>query len=120
MPALSNVHTEKVFEDGVCAHLAAHAATGLLELDADVRLSHYRLQRLGQQKLDLASGEAQVLRPVSEAGTGQALTDEQCRLAGIVERMNDLFAGYVLPRSPLSSRPSQIRPAKVECSTDAA
>ena len=34
-----------------------------------------------------------MVRPVSEAGTGRALEDEKRRLAEIVERMNDLFAG---------------------------
>ena len=58
-----------------------------------MRLTHYRLQRLSEQRLDLASGEAVPLAPVTEAGTGQAVADEERRLAEIVERMNDLFSG---------------------------
>ncbi|MHB1671743.1 MAG: hypothetical protein ACYCVM_06860 [Acidiferrobacter sp.] len=58
-----------------------------------MRLTHYRLQRLAEQSLDLEGGEATPLQPVSEAGTGTAHTDEQRKLAEIVEKMNDLFSG---------------------------
>jgi len=67
--------------------------SSLIELDADVRLTHYRLQKLGEQKLDLASGEVVKLKPVTEAGTGKATDDEKVRLAEVVSRMNDLFSG---------------------------
>ena len=82
-----------VFGKNLMPRIAEHGATSLLALDADVRLTHYRLQRLGEQSLDLESGEAVPLAPVTDAGTGQALTDEQRRLAEIVDRMNDLFSG---------------------------
>jgi type I restriction enzyme R subunit len=68
-------------------------ASSILELDADVRLTHYRIQKLGEQSLDLASGDVVKLAPASETGTGSAVPDEQKRLAEIVEAMNDLFAG---------------------------
>lgn len=68
-------------------------ASSILELDSDVRLTHYRLQKLGEQRLDLASGEIVKLAPVSEAGTGKAVDDEQRKLSEIVEKMNDLFSG---------------------------
>jgi type I restriction enzyme R subunit len=64
-----------------------------LDLDSDVKLTHYRLQKIGEQKLDLASGEVIKLKPASEVGTGKAVDDEKKRLAEIVEKMNDLFAG---------------------------
>jgi type I restriction enzyme R subunit len=67
--------------------------TSLLELDADVRLTHYRLQKLGEQHLSLEKGEQVKLTPASAAGTGTAVEDEQKRLAEIVEKMNDLFSG---------------------------
>ena len=81
------------FGKNLMPRIAGHGATSLLALDADVRLTHYRLQRLSEQRLDLASGEAVPLAPVTEAGTGQAVADEERRLAEIVERMNDLFSG---------------------------
>ena len=43
----------------------------MLSLDADVMLTHYRLQKLGEQQLNLEAGEAIKLRPVSEVGTGR-------------------------------------------------
>lgn len=68
-------------------------ASSILELDSDVRLTHYRLQKLGEQRLDLASGDIVKLAPISETGTGKAVDDEQRKLSEIVERMNDLFSG---------------------------
>jgi type I restriction enzyme R subunit len=73
--------------------LASDGGSSILELDADVRLTHYRLQRIGEQRLDLASGGVVPLKPASEAGTGKAPTDEEKKLAEIVEQMNDLFSG---------------------------
>lgn len=68
-------------------------ASSILELDSDVRLTHYRIQKLGEQSLDLASGDVVKLAPASATGTGSAVPDEQKRLAEIVEAMNDLFSG---------------------------
>lgn len=67
--------------------------SSILELDSDVRLTHYRLQKIGEQKLDLTGGGVVALKPASEAGTGKAPTDEQKKLAEIVDKMNDLFSG---------------------------
>lgn len=67
--------------------------SSIMELDSDVRLTHYRLQKLGEQKLDLASGEVVKLLPASDAGTGTPISDEQKQLAEIVAKMNDLFSG---------------------------
>jgi type I restriction enzyme R subunit len=72
---------------------AATFGSSILELDADVRLTHYRLQRIGEQTLDLTGSGVVALTPAGEAGTGAAPTDEQRRLAEIVEQMNDLFSG---------------------------
>ena len=89
----SDLEKRYVFGKNLMPRINAPSATSLIEIEADVRLSHYRLQRLAEQSLDLATGESVPLRPVSEAGTGRALEDEKRRLAEIVERMNDLFAG---------------------------
>ena len=82
-----------VFGKNLMPRIVARDEGVALQIDADVRLTHYRLQRLAEQSLDLESGEATPLQPVSEAGTGKGYTDEQRRLAEIVERMNDLFSG---------------------------
>ena len=89
----SDLEKRYAFGKNLMPRINAPSATSLIEIEADVRLSHYRLQRLAEQSLDLATGESVPLRPVSEAGTGRALEDEKRRLAEIVERMNDLFAG---------------------------
>ena len=89
----SDLEKRYAFGKNLMPRINAPHATSLIELDSDVRLTHYRLQRLAEQSLDLATGESVPLRPVSEAGTGRAQEDEKRRLAEIVERMNDLFAG---------------------------
>jgi type I restriction enzyme R subunit len=73
--------------------LDSGGGSSILELDSDVRLTHYRLQKIGEQRLDLAGGGVVALTPASEAGTGKAPTDEQRKLAEIVDKMNDLFSG---------------------------
>jgi len=73
--------------------LDGEGSSSILELDADVRLTHYRLQKIGEQQLDLAGGGVVALQPATEAGTGKAPTDEEKKLAEIVGRMNDLFSG---------------------------
>ncbi len=83
-----------VFGKSLMPRIQETGDTGsMLDLDSDVRLTHYRLQKLGEQKLDLASGDVVVLPPVTEAGTGKTDADEQKRLSEIVDRMNDLFSG---------------------------
>lgn len=41
--------------------------SSLLELDSDVRLTHYRLQKIGEQSLDLSSGDLIKLKPTAVA-----------------------------------------------------
>lgn len=81
------------FGKNLMPRIADQAASSLLDLDADVRLTHYRIQKLGEQTLDLASGEVKALKPVSELGMGAAIEDEQKKLGEIVQRMNNLFSG---------------------------
>src|SRR5690606_2388284 len=71
----------------------SEGGSSILELDSDVRLTHYRLQKLGESQLDLATGEVVKLKPASDAGTGKPLDEEQVQLSEIVGRMNDLFSG---------------------------
>lgn len=66
---------------------------GGIDIEDDVRLTHYRLQKLGERQLDLEKGEALALKPVSGAGSGEAREDETKRLSEILARMNDLFSG---------------------------
>jgi type I restriction enzyme R subunit len=83
-----------VFGKSLAPQIAEHDdGSSILELDSDVRLTHYRLQKLGQQTLDLATGDIVKLQPISEAGSGKPVEDEQKKLAEIVQTMNDLFSG---------------------------
>ncbi len=82
-----------VFGKNLMPRLAEHDAAALLTLDADVRLTHYRLQKLGEQQLDLGTGDVVQLKPASAVGKGVARDDEQLKLAEIVGKMNDLFSG---------------------------
>lgn len=73
--------------------ISDHEGSSLLDLNSDVRLTHYRLQKQGELALDLESGGVVPLKPASDSGRGKAASDEQKMLAEIVERMNDMFAG---------------------------
>lgn len=82
-----------MFGKNLMPRISEHATSSILELDADVRLTHYRLQKIGEQKLDLASGDVVKLKPATEAGTGSAVDDEKQKLAEIVGKLNDLLSG---------------------------
>ena len=82
-----------VFGKNLMPRISEHSTSSLLELDSDVRLTHYRLQKIGEQALDLASGDVVMLKPAGEVGTGTAIDDEKKKLAEIVGKMNDLFSG---------------------------
>lgn len=76
--------------------LAAHEKDETkLVLDSDVMLTHYRLQKVSEQQLDLEKAEVVKLPGIGEAGTGSAPEDEKKALREIVAKMNDLFAGYI-------------------------
>ncbi len=50
---------------------------------------------MGEQQLDLATGEVVKLPGIGEAGTGSAPEDERKALREIVAKMNDLFSGHI-------------------------
>lgn len=86
---------EKLYAYGknLMPRIAVRTTSSILELDSDVRLTHYRLQKIGEQALDLAGGEVIKLKSASEVGTGSAIDDERKQLSEIVGVMNDLFSG---------------------------
>src|SRR5690606_17972623 len=89
----SDLEKRYAFGKHLMPRIAEHFTDNTVDLDSDVRLTHYRLQKLGQQTLDLTSGEIVKLQPISEAGSGKGIGDEKKPLAEIVGKMNDLFAG---------------------------
>lgn len=82
-----------VFGKNLIPRIAEHGSSSILELDSDVRLTHYRLQKLGEQKLNLEDGQVEKLKPAGETGSGKGQAEEERRLRDIVEKMNDLFSG---------------------------
>jgi type I restriction enzyme R subunit len=84
-----------VFGKSLMPRLADHGRGEVLSLDADVCLTHYRLQKMGERAIDLEGGEVVKLRGGQDAGTGTAQEDEKKELREIVQRMNDLFAGNI-------------------------
>lgn len=89
----SDLEKRYAFGKHLMPRIAEHFSDNTIDLDSDVRLTHYRLQKLGQQTLDLTSGEIVKLQPISEAGSGKGAEDEKKPLAEIVGKMNDLFSG---------------------------
>lgn len=75
--------------------LAEEGRKGMLSLDSDVELTHYRLQKLGEQKLDLEKAEVKKLPAIKDAGMGSAPEDERKEPREIVQKMNDLFSGDI-------------------------
>ncbi|UUZ78379.1 DEAD/DEAH box helicase family protein [Polaromonas sp. P1(28)-13] len=84
-----------VFGKNLMPRLAEEGRKGLLTLDSDVKLTHYRLQKLGEQQLDLEKAEVVKLPGIGEAGTGSAPEDIRVALKEIVGKMNDLFSGHI-------------------------
>ncbi len=84
-----------VFGKNLMPRLSEHGRQDQLSLDEDVKLTHYRLQKMGEQALDLEKAEVVKLPGIKEAGTGAANEDERKELKEIVAKMNDLFAGDI-------------------------
>ncbi|MER1940723.1 DEAD/DEAH box helicase family protein [Castellaniella sp. FW104-16D08] len=89
----SDLEKRYAFGKNLMPRIAEHGSDTAIDLDSDVRLTHYRLQGLGQMRLDLSSGEIVKLQRISEAGSGKGVEDEKKPLAEVVEKMNDLFSG---------------------------
>jgi type I restriction enzyme R subunit len=74
------------------------------ELDlGDIALSHYRLSKIKQQNLKLASDAAEGLQPGSGLGSGKARDKQEEFLSQIIERLNEVFAGDGLTESDMLS-----------------
>ena len=58
-----------------------------------VELTHIKQARSGDHALDLDSGDVVRLKPVASTGTGAARDPRMVRLAEVLEKINDLFAG---------------------------
>ena len=66
-------------------------ATDFIDL-TEVELRAIKHTRLGEQTLDLASGDTIALKPVTATGSGQARDPRLVRLEEVLTKINDLFA----------------------------
>lgn len=58
-----------------------------------VELTHIKQTRTADRTLDLGTGEARTLKPITDTGSGQARDPRMVRLQEILAKVNDLFAG---------------------------
>ena len=70
--------------------LPVRPGTGHLDLDDDVRLKFYRLQKIGEGRIALQSGTPGALKGPSDVGTGR-IEDEQVPLSRVVDVLNERF-----------------------------
>ncbi|MDT3721239.1 type I restriction endonuclease subunit R [Pseudomonas oryzihabitans] len=60
------------------------------QVDDEVSLEYYRLQKISEGSIDLAQGEAKALKGPSDVGTGQP-GDEEVPLSELVKALNERF-----------------------------
>ena len=64
---------------------------------SDVSLAHIKQKKTGQQTLDLGTGEAVELKPITGAGSRAGHDPRQALLEEIIARLNEQFAGEDFP-----------------------
>jgi type I restriction enzyme R subunit len=83
-----------------------------------LRLTHHRMRDLGQQKLNLSSGDdAPKLPAVTEVGSGQVQDKHKLRLEQIIAAINDLFEGDVTDGDAVSYVDSVLKSKLMESET---
>ena len=70
-----------------------------VQVDDEVELKYYRLQKISEGGIDLKAGEADELGGPTEVGTGQA--DEEVQLSTLVGRLNERFGTEFTPADQL-------------------
>ncbi len=70
--------------------LPVRPGTGHLDLDDDVRLKFYRLQKISEGRIALDPGTPGTLKGPSDVGTGR-IEDEQVPLSRVVDVLNERF-----------------------------
>lgn len=61
----------------------------ILQLDDEVELQYYKLQKISEARIDLADGQAQPLKGPGDVGTGQE--DVKIRLSELIDILNQRF-----------------------------
>jgi type I restriction enzyme, R subunit len=62
---------------------------GAVHLEDEIELEYYRLQKIGEGRIDLSTGLGQPLKGPSDVGTGQ--DDEKIRLSELIDILNERF-----------------------------
>ncbi|MBV5296935.1 MAG: type I restriction endonuclease subunit R [Rhodoferax sp.] len=62
---------------------------GVVQLDDEVELQYYRLQKIGEGRIDLTGGESRALKGPGDVGTGQE--DQPIRLSELIDLLNERF-----------------------------
>ncbi|MFZ5223290.1 type I restriction endonuclease subunit R [Enterobacter cloacae] len=70
-----------------------------VQIDDDVELKYYRLQKISEGAIDLKAGEPEALYGPTDVGTGQA--DEDVQLSTLVGRLNERFGTEFTPADQL-------------------
>ena len=72
----------------------------VFELEDEVSLKYYRLQKISEGTIDLAVGEAKALYGPTEVGTGRA-EEETVELSSLIDRLNERFGTEFTPADQL-------------------
>lgn len=70
-----------------------------VNVDDEVELKYYRLQKISEGSIDLKAGEPEALYGPTEVGTGQA--DEEVKLSTLVDKLNERFGTEFTPADQL-------------------
>ncbi|MBL8519203.1 MAG: type I restriction endonuclease subunit R [Betaproteobacteria bacterium] len=70
-----------------------------VQVDDDVELQYYRLQKISEGAIDLKAGEPEALYGPTEVGTGQA--DDEVQLSTLVSKLNERFGTAFTPADQL-------------------
>jgi type I restriction enzyme R subunit len=70
-----------------------------VQIDDEVELKYYRLQKISEGAIDLKVGEADALEGPTDVGTGQA--DEDVQLSTLVGKLNERFGTEFTPADQL-------------------
>jgi type I restriction enzyme R subunit len=84
----------------LAAKLPRTPHSAALALDGEVQLKFYKLQKIGEGRIDLKVGEPEPLFGPGEVGTRRS-EGEQVRLSTLVERMNQKFGTQFTPADQL-------------------
>lgn len=69
--------------------LPRREGAGPVQLEDEVELQYYRLQKISEGQIDLATGNGQPLKGPSDVGTGQ--DDDEIRLSELIDLLNQRF-----------------------------